>query len=282
MRIELRGLRRLRRTTPVVLIAASLAAAAAPRAASAGFFDFLFNNQNSGAQAPETNSYASPYAPAQPPQQPLPPIQADGGGGMYAHCVRMCDGRYFPILAHSGTPPAQLCQSFCPASPTRVFFGSNIDSAMAANGERYSETPNAYVYRKQLSQGCTCNGRDATGLAPVDVSLDTTLRPGAVVATATGLVAYNGRGGSAQSSDFTPVSDYPGLTGAIRAKLTEMKVTPVKAEIADDRPLITTPAPRPPASVTGKRAVRELIVSGGEGKNNPQIVRRASNHARGI
>lgn len=257
MRTELRGLRRLRRTTPVVLIAASLAASAAPRAATAGFFDFLFNNPNSGVQAPETNSYASPNAPAQPSQQPLPPIQSDGGGGgMYAHCVRMCDGRYFPILAHSGTPPAQLCQSFCPASATRVFFGSSIDSAMAANGERYSETPNAYVYRKQLSQGCTCNGRDPTGLAPVDVSLDTTLRPGDVVATATGLVAYSGgRSGSAQNSDFTPVSDYPGLTGAMRAKLTEMKVTPVKAEIADDRPLITSSVPlRPPASVTGKRA----------------------------
>jgi hypothetical protein len=255
LRTNLRGLRRLRRTAPLVLIAASLSAAAAPRAASAGFFDFLFNNQNSGVQAPETNSLASPYAPTQP-QQPLPPIQADaGGGGMYAHCVRMCDGRYFPILAHSGTPPAQLCQSFCPASATRVFFGSTIDGAMAANGERYAEIPNAYVYRKQLSQGCTCNGRDPTGLAPVDVSLDTTLRPGDVVATSTGLVAYNGgRGGSAQSSDFTPVSDYPGLTGAIRAKLTEMKVTPVKAEIADDRPLITAPAPRPPASVIGKRA----------------------------
>ena len=174
---------------------------------------------------------------------------------MYAHCVRMCDGRYFPILARSGTPPAQLCQSFCPASATRVFFGSSIDSAMAANGERYAEIPNAYVYRKQLSQGCTCNGRDSTGLAPIDVSLDTTLRPGDVVATSTGLVAYNGsRAGNTQTTDFTPVSDYPGLTGAIRAKLTEMKVTPVKADIADERPLITAPVTRPAASVTGKRA----------------------------
>ena len=255
MRIELRGLRRLRRTTPVVLIAASLAASVAPRAASAGFFDFLFNNQTAAPQAPQASAFANPFAPAQP-QEPLPPIQADaGGGGMYAHCVRMCDGRYFPILARSGTPPAQLCQSFCPASATRVFFGSTIDGAMAANGERYAEIPNAYVYRKQLSPGCTCNGRDPTGLAPVDVSLDTTLRPGDVVATSTGLVAYNGgRGGSAQSSDFTPVSNYPGLTGAIRAKLTEMKVTPVKAEIADERPLITTPVSRPLSSVTGKRA----------------------------
>jgi hypothetical protein len=257
LRTDLRGLRRLRRTTPVVLISASLAVAVAPRAASAGFFDFLFNQSNTAPQAPQANAYANPFAPAQPPQQPLPPIQADGGGGsgMYAHCVRMCDGRYFPILAHSGTPPAQLCQSFCPASATRVFFGSNIDGALAANGERYAEIPNAYVYRKQLSPGCTCNGRDPTGLAPVDVSLDTTLRPGDVVATTTGLVAYSGsRGGSAQTTDFTPVADYPGLTGAIRAKLTEMKVAPVKADIADDRLLITPAVTRLPTTVAGKRA----------------------------
>ncbi len=251
MRNKLRGPRRVRRTTSVALVAASLAAVVTPRAASAGFFDFLFNNQNSSAPA-QANAYG-----AAQPAQPLPPIQADGGGGgQYAHCVRMCDGRYFPILARSGTPPAQLCQAFCPASATRVFFGSSIDSAMAANGERYSETPNAYVYRKQLSPSCTCNGRDPTGLAPIDVSLDTTLRPGDVVATSTGLVAFSGsRAGNADPADFTPVSDYPGLTGSIRARLTEMKVAPVKADIGDDRPLPPPPTlARPPATVMAKRA----------------------------
>jgi uncharacterized protein DUF2865 len=252
LRNDLRGLRRLRCTTPVVLVVASFAAAAAPRAASAGFFDFLFNNQSSSAPAqPQANSYANPSS-----SQSLPPIQDGGGGGQYAHCVRMCDGRYFPILARSGTPPAQLCQSFCPASATRVFFGANIDSAMAANGERYAETPNAYLYRKQLSPGCTCNGRDPAGLAPIDVSLDTTLRPGDVVATSTGLVAYTGtRPGNAEARDFTPVSDYPGLTGSIRAMLTEMKVAPVKADVADDRPLLMPPNISPPqTTVAGKRA----------------------------
>ncbi len=240
--------------TPVVLVAVSLTAVVAPRAASAGFFDFLFNQSSAPAAQPQANAYANPFGSA-PPAQALPPIQADGGGGgQYAHCVRMCDGRYFPILARSGTPPAQLCQAFCPASATRVFFGSNIDNAMAANGERYSETANAYLYRKQLSPSCTCNGRDPAGLAPVDVSLDTTLRPGDVVATATGLVAYSGsRAGNAQAADFTPVSDYPGLTGSIRAKLTGMKVAPVKADLADDGPL-PAPSVNPPPTIPGRRA----------------------------
>jgi uncharacterized protein DUF2865 len=251
LRNDLRGPRRVRRTAPVVLVAASLAIAVAPRAASAGFFDFLFNNQSSTPAQPQANGYGG----AQPAQS-LPPIQADGGGGgRYAHCVRMCDGRYFPILARSGTPPAQLCQAFCPASATRVFFGSNIDSAMAANGERYAETANAYLYRKQLSPSCTCNGRDPTGLAPIDVSLDTTLRPGDVVATSTGLVAFSGtRAGNADAADFTPISDYAGLTGSIRAKLTEMKVAPVKADVTDDRPLLPPTISQPLTMAAGRRA----------------------------
>jgi len=248
LRNDLRGLRRIRRTAPVVLVAAALAAVIAPRAASAGFFDFLFNNQSSTPAQPQPNGLGG--------SQPLPPIQADGGGGgQYAHCVRMCDGRYFPILARSGTPPAQLCQAFCPASATRVFFGSNIDSAMAANGERYAETANAYLYRKQLSPSCTCNGRDPTGLAPIDVSLDTTLRPGDVVATSAGLVAFSGtRAGNADATDFTPISDYAGLTGSIRAKLTEMKVAPVRADVTDDRPLLPPTISRPPTTAAGRRA----------------------------
>src|SRR5947207_3686702 len=181
----------MRRRMAAVIAAASVAVLVAPRPASAGFFDFLFNSQISTVPAPpQASAYADPSG-GDRSTQPLPPIGQSEGGGQYAHCVRLCDGRYFPILARSGTPPAQLRQSFCPASATRVFFGSSIDGAMAANGERYAEIPNAYVYRKQLSQGCTCNGRDPTGLAPIDVSLDTTLRPGDVVATGTGLVAYS-------------------------------------------------------------------------------------------
>ncbi len=85
-----------------------------------------------------------------------------------------------------------MCQAFCPASPTKVFFGSNIDGASSANGERYADSENAYAYRKAMRADCTCNGRDPAGLAPVDLTLDTSLRPGDVIATTSGLVAYSG------------------------------------------------------------------------------------------
>ena len=62
----------------------------------------------------------------------------------------------------------------------------------AASGERYADSENAFAYRKALRADCTCNGRDAAGLAPVDLTLDTSLRAGDVIATTDGLVAYSG------------------------------------------------------------------------------------------
>ena len=97
---------------------------------------------------------------------------AAASGSGPAFCVRSCDGRYFPLTARNASP-AQLCQAFCPASPTKVFFGSNIDGASSATGERYADSENAYAYRKAMRADCTCNGRDPAGLAPVDLTLDT-------------------------------------------------------------------------------------------------------------
>jgi hypothetical protein len=146
--------------------------------------------------------------------------------------VRSCDGRYFPLMRGAASPAA-ICQAFCPASATKVYFGSAIDSAYAANGESYGESENAYAYRKALRADCTCNGRDPAGLAPVDLTLDTSLRPGDVIATTSGLVAFSGvRIGNDQTAEFTPVASYPGLTAEVRARLGEMKVAPVSAEVA--------------------------------------------------
>ena len=229
----------------------------APRAASAeGLFDFLFGGlkQQHQAPPPQASFFADPSATPQPA-----PVRTAGGSGP-AFCVRSCDGRYFP-LSRGNASPVQLCQAFCPASPTKVFYGSNIDGATSASGERYADSENAFAYRKALRADCTCNGRDSAGLAPVDLTLDTSLRAGDVIATTDGLVAYSGiRLGNNQAAEFTPVASYPGLTAEVRARLGEMKVAPVSADmIADEAPPATTivrPAALPPKSAIapGKRA----------------------------
>src|SRR5204863_9226658 len=172
-------------------------------------------------------------------QQTAPAPRVAGSGP--AFCVRGCDGKYFPVNARGNATPAQLCQAFCPASATKVYFGSNIDYATSATGERYATSENAFAYRKALRADCTCNGKNAGGLAPIDISLDGSLRPGDVVATTSGLVAYTGiRVGNDQTAEFTPVASFPGLTAEVRARLGEMKVAPVSAEIMTEGPLPET------------------------------------------
>jgi hypothetical protein len=229
--------------------------AAVPRMASAeDLFSFLFGGaQRQQRQAPEqANFFADPFGLNQQPAPPPRPVASSGSGP--AFCVRSCDGRYFP-LARGNASPAQMCQAFCPASPTRVFYGSTIDGASSSNGERYAESENAFAFRKALRADCTCNGRDPAGLAPVDLTLDTSLRPGDVIATATGLVAYSGvKVGINQTAEFTPVASYPGLTADVRARLGEMKVAPVAAEtIAEETPLPVLPVTTVPKTVAPKR-----------------------------
>jgi hypothetical protein len=198
--------------------------------ANAGFLDFLFGPQNATPQRQNSQQQQSSFdpfglnKPAQPPQDGQYPYVEGGGGRASSYCVRTCDGRYFPIQSSSASA-AQVCQSFCPASATKVFYGSNISSAHGEAGGRYGDLQNAFLFRQKLVPGCTCNGRDSMGLAPVDLSLDQTLRPGDVVATTTGLVAYNG-GRTGQTGEFTPVSSYPGLSSDVRTRLGEMKVAP--------------------------------------------------------
>lgn len=224
----------------IVAIALAGSAALAPSMACAeNLFDFFFgDHKQQHPSSQQANFFSDPFGLNQQQQPAPPPQRAVAAGAGPAFCVRSCDGRYFPIARGNATP-AQMCQAFCPASPTKVFYGSTIDSASSQNGERYADSENAYGYRKALRADCTCNGRDPAGLAPVDLTLDTSLRPGDIIATTNGLVAYSGvKTGAGQTAEFTPVASYPGLTAEVRARLGEMKVAPVSAEaIASDTPL---------------------------------------------
>ncbi|WP_249779464.1 DUF2865 domain-containing protein [Bradyrhizobium sediminis] len=233
--------------------------ALAPRVASAeGLFDFFFGGaqrQQARQAPPQANFFADPFN--QNPQMPAPPQRVASGSGP-AFCVRSCDGKYFPLMRGNASP-AQMCQAFCPASPTKIFFGSSIDGASSATGERYADSENAFAYRKALRADCTCNGRNPAGLAPVDLTLDNSLRSGDVIATTSGLVAYTGvRLGAEQAAEFTPVASYPGLTADVRARLGEMKVAPVTAEmVATSAPEASREVALPATSVPKTVSTRD-------------------------
>lgn len=195
-----------------------------PAAQARDFFTALFgafsDNPSSGQQRPDSSSalpFAAPGDLFGRPAEPARPRISYGGG--QAFCVRTCDGRYFPISASDNQSRAASCNSFCPSSETKIVYGSSIDHAATENGKPYSELPNAFRYRNELVAGCTCNGKDQIGLAPVRIEDDPTLRKGDIVAGANGLVvaarASERRGASL---NFSPASP------SVRAKYQRMPV----------------------------------------------------------
>jgi hypothetical protein len=211
MRTELSFRRKLRR----LLVAAAIVGPVAltpEMSAAEGLLDFFFGGGQK--QQQQTSSFGDLFN--NNPQSPPPrPVVVSAGP---AFCVRSCDGKYFPLMRGAASP-AQMCQAFCPASPTKIFFGSSIDRAYAANGERYADSENAFAYRKALRAECTCNGQNPAGLAQVDLAMDGSLRSGDVLATADGQAAYSGiRVGNDHAPDLTPVAPVPGRTPEVRAR----------------------------------------------------------------
>ncbi len=140
-------------------------------------------------------------------------------GGGQAYCVRTCDGRYFPLPAADNQSRAATCSNLCPASDTKIVYGSGgIDNAATENGKPYSELPNAFRYRNEIVAGCTCNGKDPVGLASIKVEDDPTLRKGDIVAGENGLLVTGRRDKRGAELNFTPAPD------RIRAKYTRAPV----------------------------------------------------------
>ena len=187
------------------------ASALAPAAQAQDFFSQLFGGfarprQQPYIQMPFADDDGQVYAPRR--ERRVRYSGGGSGGGGQAFCVRSCDGRYFPVTASDNASRAASCNSFCPASETKVFSGSSIDNATAEDGKAYSDLPNAFRYRNELVSGCTCNGKDQIGLAPVKIENDPTLRKGDIVAGENGLLVA-GRSADRRGAElnFSPASD---------------------------------------------------------------------------
>jgi uncharacterized protein DUF2865 len=229
-----------RATAVVAGLVVGFTFASAPAAAE-GLFDFLFGGARRTAPPPSASSYSDPYN-GQTSQRPEEP--ALEAGPSVAFCVRLCDGRFFPIQRTSNSNPVRTCSAFCPTARTKVFSGSEINTATANDGSRYKDLPNAFVYRDRKVADCTCNGRDAYGLVTAEAKDDPTLQPGDIVATDRGFVAYNGS--SRRNKEFTPIGSYSGLSAELRHKLAGARIQP--------RDVTTRPEPSDTGSGTGQRA----------------------------
>jgi hypothetical protein len=251
------------------LAAVFLVAAGAPNVASAqGLFEVL----------------RSIFGGSRPPVERVEPAQlsagAEGaisgmpaeGGPHAAYCVRLCDGRYFPLPRSAGsqsTSPENVCGAMCPAAQTKIFSGTSIDRAVANDGKNYSGIKNAFLYREKMVDGCSCNGSN-TGTAALEVENDPTLRRGDIVITRDGPKVFNGDNRLPhKSTDFVPTDSYKGLSKNVRNELSNMRVAeePItNASVSLRTPpavpqMVTPPSPVAPhasltyAPVTGRPIV---------------------------
>jgi hypothetical protein len=221
----------VRRISAAIVIALSVGLTTVGEVRAQGLFQFFFGPPRPPAPPPEAQPYAPPFADA-----PGEFRRREPSGSSLAYCVRLCDGRYFPVPRQKDMTPAETCSSFCPAAKTKIYSGGEIDHAVAKDGSRYADLDHAYLYRDKVVADCTCNGKDAFGLAHIDVSRDPTLRPGDIVATQDGMeVVKNSRRGVAE---FTPV-DRAKVSAEMRQKLSQMRVWP-EAGGEDRAPAETT------------------------------------------
>ena len=196
-------IRRFSRLLAVATVTIAFASALAPTAQAEDFLSALFGAFGGRTRAP---SIPLPFASESDANTGIPQVQSRPRyAGGQAYCVRTCDGRYFPIPSSDNQSRAASCNSFCPASETKLVYGGSIDSASTETGQPYSELPNAFRYRNEIVAGCTCNGKDQVGLAPVKIEDDPTLRKGDIVASAGGLMTV-GRGADKRGAalNFSP------------------------------------------------------------------------------
>ena len=174
------------------------------------------------------------------------------------HCVRMCDGRYFPLpRSANGTrlDPVKVCSALCPAATTKVFNGGNMNYAVASDGTRYADLDNAFAFRERLVPDCSCTGQGPGGLAQIDVESDPTLRAGDIVVTASGPTVFRG---SSQfpykTADFTPIDDYRRINNQLREQLAELQVNAAAQPVLPPSKLEAEAARQRTQSTTTRRS----------------------------
>jgi len=221
MRVSLIKSRRITALLVATAVSATIIGAAPPAKA----FDF-FSAFFGGDSSPPPSPFQRPLGYGSDDGMQFPP-RSNGTvrarGTSTAYCVRTCDGRYFPVNQNGDQSRAETCSSLCPASETKVFYGSNIDGATTDGGKAYSSLANAFKYREQLVAGCTCNGKDSVGLASITIAEDKTIRKGDIVAGEGGLVVANQAASRHRAAtNFSPVPE------RIRTKFARMPVASVQ------------------------------------------------------
>lgn len=104
----------------------------------------------------------SPFAP-RPFAAQSQGVGDDWNGNYRTLCVRMCDGYYFPISYRTTRGriyhDAKVCEASCDCE-TKLFYlpsgSSDVKHATDVTGRTYGRLENAFEYRREWDQSCTC------------------------------------------------------------------------------------------------------------------------------
>lgn len=95
-------------------------------------------------------------------------------------CVRTCDGYYWPISFSTVQGhfdyDEQMCRTSCPNTDVQLYVhrnpGEGPEQAMSLSGVPMTQAPNAFRYRTEFVEGCTCEGGIRTAALGERVTVD--------------------------------------------------------------------------------------------------------------
>ncbi|HAQ81644.1 DUF2865 domain-containing protein [Bradyrhizobium viridifuturi] len=146
------------------------------------------------------------FEPAQQPRTRVYITTRSHWGGRQNFCVRTCDGRFFPLPRLSETADVRSCEAACPAAEVKLYSGSDIDSARTGEGEAYRTLANAFRFQREIVPQCSCRSSASTGLSPIAIEDDMTLRSGDIIAADDGFKIAAITSGARRSVLFRPLS----------------------------------------------------------------------------
>lgn len=68
------------------------------------------------------------------------------------------------------------------SAEVKLYSSSDIDSARAEAGETYKTLANAFRFQREMVPQCSCSASASTGLSPIAIEDDMTLRAGDIIA----------------------------------------------------------------------------------------------------
>lgn len=103
---------------------------------------------------------------------------------LFGRCCDLvaCYGRFCPLPRVSDAADVRTCEAIRPAAAVKLHSGSDIDSATTEAGESCKALADAFRFQRAIVAHCACSADASTGLSPIAIADDMTLRTSDIIA----------------------------------------------------------------------------------------------------